>query len=98
MPAARSRHVPRDCLGGKRAVQQHGRDAVLPRRVHLVFHEGDEGTHHQREPVPQQGGKLVAEGLSPAGGERGKHVAAFQNLPEDLFLVGPERGEAEVAS
>ena len=67
----------------------------LPERLDLVLHQGDQRRDDDREVVTEQGGQLVAERLSGAGGHNDQHVAALEGALDRLFLAGPEGVEAE---
>ena len=63
----------------------------------LVVHEGDEGRDDQSCALASEGGELVAEGFSGAGGHDEEDVAAFGGGFADLLLMGAEVSMAEDA-
>ena len=63
----------------------------------LVVHEGDEGGDDQSCALASEGGELVAEGFSGAGGHDEEDVAAFGGGFADLLLMGAEVSMAEDA-
>ena len=63
----------------------------------LVVHEGDEGRDDQSCALTSEGGELVTEGFSGAGGHDEEDVAAFGGGFADLLLVGAEVLVAEDA-
>ena len=75
---------------GLRAVEVRGRDAVPPRAVHLVLHQGNERAYNHARARQQAGGELVAQRLAPAGGHHRKHVAAIENRTHRFALTGKE--------
>ena len=78
-----------------RGVDAIGRDARQPERGHLVLHQGDQGGHHHREPVHDQGGDLEAERLARSRRHHGERMAASQERLDHPFLARPESVEAE---
>ena len=63
----------------------------------LVVHEGDEGGDDEGGAAAREGGELVAEGLSGAGGHDEQDVAAGGGGFADELLVGAEVAVAEDA-
>ena len=63
--------------------------------VHLVLHQGDEGGDDDGGPFHHQGGELVAQGFSAAGGHQDKRVPPFNQMLDDAQLVTLEGVEAE---
>ena len=89
-----------DCpdLGeGERRVQVRGTHSRLQQGVHLVLHQRDQRRDDDRDAVAQQGGNLVAQGLSAAGGHDHQGVAAAGHVIDDRFLLAPKRVVSEHA-
>ena len=63
--------------------------------VHLIFHQGDEGGHHNCGALHHQRRKLVAQGLSSSGRHKDKAILAFEQAADDLFLLSFEGVETE---
>ena len=90
-------------LGHLRAAEggvEEVRDAVAgfhetPDGVHLVLHQGDERGDDDGRSFHHQGGELVAQGLSAAGGHEHEGVASVDQVPDDPLLVTLESIEAE---
>ena len=78
------------------AVDHGGGNPSGGKGVHLVFHQGDQRADHQADPVPAQGGKLVAQGFPSPGGHHHQHVAAFHDGSHHAVLSLPQTGKAEV--
>ena len=74
-------------VGGRRRVERRRADSVLLRRVDLVFHQREKGTHHNAHPVHKERRKLVAKRFAPAGGHDGENVATFKDRADDRFLM-----------
>ncbi len=78
-------------------VDEGGGDAVGAQGLDLVLHECDERRDDEREAgVLRDGGELVAERLTPAGGQDDEHVPAGEGVFDDLLLHGSERVVPEV--
>ena len=83
-------------LKGQGAVQVGRRDAQGFQGHHLVLHQGNQRGDHQGNPLQQQGGNLVAQGFSPAGGHNAHHVPPGQDAVNKGLLPGPEAVVPEV--
>ncbi len=79
----------------KRAVHEHGRNAVFLRRVDLVLHERDEGADDDRCSLQQKRRQLVAQGLAPARGHDREDVLPVQDVIDNGLLVRPEGRKTE---
>jgi hypothetical protein len=75
--------------------QRPGGDPGLAQAANLVAHQRDQRRDHQRDPGPQQGGKLKAQRLAAARGHDGKNILARGDGVHDLFLAGAEGVESE---
>ena len=71
------------------------REVALLELGHLIFHQGDQRTDHQRGAAARHGGQLVAQRLAGAGGHDQQDVAALDHGLADGFLAWAEGGEAE---
>ena len=78
-----------------RGVDAVGCHARQPERGHLVLHQGDQGGHHHREPVHDQGGDLEAERLARSRRHHGERMTAIEERFDHGLLAGTERLEAE---
>ncbi|EGY01901.1 hypothetical protein AZA_54302 [Nitrospirillum viridazoti Y2] len=90
-PLARPLHIQRlaPVQGG---VQVGGAHTGLPQRVHLVAHQGDQGTDDDGDARPRQGRDLETQRLAAAGGHQHQGVAALDDVGDDVFLVAAESG------
>ena len=77
-------------LDGHGAVDAAGRDAGVLQGHDLILHERDERRDDERQPRQQQGGHLIADGLTGTGGHHGQHVLPGQQALHDLLLPGAE--------
>ena len=68
----------------------NGPDAAVPEVLYLVFHEGNQGRHHQRDAVPEEGRHLEADAFAAPRGEDSQDVPSGEGLADDLFLHGAE--------
>ena len=78
----------RRCREG--TVDESGADAVGVQRVHLVFHQGNQGRHDQGDARQANGGQLVAQRLATARGHQRQAVAPRQDVLDNLLLQGQE--------
>jgi len=78
------------------AVHVRRRDSSSPERANLILHQRDERRDHQRQPVTEQRGHLIAKRLPRPGREDGEHVSARQQWAEDFELVNAEARMTEV--
>jgi hypothetical protein len=85
-------------LGVHPRVEGGGGDSGRLRAADLIFHQGDEGGHHQGEPVQEAGRHLVAEALSAAGRENAEGVLSAKRGPDEGLLTRPEFGVPEAGS
>lgn len=74
-----------------RGVHEAGTDTEGAQGVHLVLHEGDQRGDHDAGARPDQGGDLVAEGLSATGGHEDDRVAAPDDVLDHRALLAAER-------
>ena len=65
-----------------------GGDAAGTKAVHLVLHQADQRAEHHHGAALDEGGKLVADGLSPAGGEHEQRVPPLERGGDGLLLEG----------
>ena len=72
----------------ERGVEIRPSDAHLLERAHLVVHERDERRNHQRKPVEENCGHLVADGLAGAGGHDRKRVTPCEDCLYHALLTG----------
>ena len=79
----------------QRRIQPPGGDAPGGERVDLIFHQGDQWRHDERQTRQQQGGNLVAERLAAAGWEYGRRRSPGQQVPDRVLLARLELREAE---
>ena len=78
-------------------VEEVGPEPGLPGPSHLVFHEGDEGAHHQNHPPQEEGWKLEAHALPPSGREDPQGVPPPQDSLHQRLLPGTEGRMPQVA-
>ena len=64
--------------------------------IDLVLHQGDQRRDDQRQAVQGQGGQLVAEALSAAGGHDAQAILPGQDRRDDFLLPMAERSQAEL--
>ena len=77
------------------AVNGHGGKIHHPERIHLVFHQGDQGRDHQASTGENERGNLVADRLSGAGGHDREGILAREDRFQDRLLPRPEIAEPE---
>jgi len=82
--------VPR-FLGVERGIEEGGSHAVGDQRIDLILHQSDQRGNHQRQPIPGQGGDLVADRFASARRQDGDDVATGERGSDDLLLIGAER-------
>jgi len=77
---------------GSREVRmhRHGADALRGELVVLVFHQGDERTHHDRKARQENSRKLIDERLSAPRRHYDQRVLAGQHGVERVPLAAPE--------
>ena len=83
-------------VGVEGGIQERRRDAAGGERVHLVFHQRDEGRDDDGEAAAGERGELETQRLAAAGGQQGDHVLARERVADDLLLQRAEAGVAEV--
>ena len=88
------RGVPQ-LLEAEARVEPGSLDPLTREEVELVLHQRDQRRDDDRDTVEQEGGKLVAEALTGAGGEDRERGAAGEERLDDLLLARAERVEAE---
>ena len=71
-------------------VQKDCGNAAFPELVHLILHQRNQGGHNNRESVKNKRRNLIAERFTTARRHDDEGVFALQNMPDDLFLEGPE--------
>ena len=78
------------------AVDGHGLAAQgSGEAVDLVFHQGNERRDDEGNPFSREGGQLVAERLTGAGGHDGQDMFAALDAGKDFGLAGEELRVAE---
>ena len=82
---------------GEGAVEVGPPHAVLHQSGDLVFHQGNQRRHHQRNAGQQQGRHLKAQGFPCAGGHNTNRVLTGQQGVDHLFLAGPKGGISKIA-
>ena len=75
---------------GEAVVQKSRCHTGLHKSSHLILHQAHQRRHHQRDARQQQGGHLIADGLTGTGGHHGQHVLPGQQALHDLLLPGAE--------
>ena len=75
---------------GETVVQKSRCHTGLHKSSHLILHQAHQRRHHQRDARQQQGGHLIADGLTGTGGHHGQHVLPGQQALHDLLLPGAE--------
>ena len=75
---------------GQAVVQKSRCHTGLHKSSHLILHQAHQRRHHQRDARQQQGGHLIADGLTGTGGHHGQHVLPGQQALHDLLLPGAE--------
>jgi hypothetical protein len=81
--------------GGKGGTEEVGPDAHRPRPGRLVFHQGDEGAHHQDRSGEERRRELKTDALSPARGEDAEGVPTVEGCPDQRLLSRPEARVAQ---
>jgi len=76
-------------------VEKSRAHAVLPQRVHLVFHQRDQRRNHDAATFAHQGRELVAQRFAAAGRHQHQGVLSLKQRVYDLLLHGAEIAEAE---
>ena len=79
------------------AVVERRGNAVADERIHLVLHQRDQRRHDHREAGLDDGGRLEAQRLAPAGRQHDDRVATRQDRFHRLALQRAERGITPVA-
>ena len=69
---------------------------VVAHRIHLVLHQRDQRTNHDRHSVHQQRRQLVAQALSSSRRHQHKRVISGHHIAYDGFLMTLERVEPEI--
>ena len=75
---------------GEAVVQKSRCHTGLHKSSHLILHQAHQRRHPQRDARQQQGGHLIADGLTGTGGHHGQHVLPGQQALHDLLLPGAE--------
>ena len=75
---------------GEAVVQKSRCHTGLHKSSHLILHQAHQRRYHQRDARQQQGGHLIADGLTGTGGHHGQHVLPGQQALHDLLLPGAE--------
>ena len=79
-------------VGG--GIERSGGNAERVELGDLVAHQRDQRRDDQRERMPRQRRKLIAQRLARAGRHHRQHVLAGERGGDDLLLAGAEVGEA----
>ena len=82
--------------GGERGVEKGRGDAGVLQGRHLVFHKGDQGRDHQRQPLEQHGRELIADAFAAAGWHDAKGIAPGKNGVNQRLLPRPEGRKPEI--
>ena len=86
-------------FGGRHgAVQDGGRDAHLGELGGLILHERNQGRDYDGGSAEHEGGELVAERFSAAGGHDDADVAAVEKAAYDALLHRAKRVVTPVAA
>ena len=80
----------------ERGVHVRGPDPACDQGVDLVLHQRDQGRDHEREPVEDDGRKLIDERLPAARRHHEEQIAAFEDRADRFFLRTPEGFEPEL--
>jgi hypothetical protein len=72
-------------------------DVELAQLSHLILHERDERRDYHGQAIEEQGGELVAEGLTSAGGHHHQAVVSRQHTTNHFRLEREEVRETEGA-
>ena len=80
----------------QRRVEERGRHTRRRHRVHLVFHQRDQGRNDDGQTRANQRRELKTKRLSAARGQHRKYIAPLNRIADDLLLQRTERPEAEV--
>ena len=75
---------------GQRTIQRCRGNPQLAQLLHLILHQRNERRDDHRQPRPEQGGQLVAEGFAAASRHDGQGIPSGQTALNDLFLQRPE--------
>ena len=80
---------------GQRGVDGPGVHPDLVELVGLIFHQRDQGRHHQGQARQEQRRQLVGQRLARAGRHHREHITTVENRPDDRFLPKAELFETE---
>jgi hypothetical protein len=80
----------------ERGVDHGGRDAAGDERVHLVFHQRDEGRDDEGDTAETKRGDLEAERFAAAGGHDDESVTTGDDFGNDFLLAVEKSGEPEM--
>src|SRR5438132_10704010 len=74
-------------LSRQGTIDERGGNATVLQRVHLVFHQRNEGRDDQGTAVLQQGRQLVAERLPTTSRHHSQDMLPLQQSADDRFLA-----------
>ena len=87
-----SRCIP----GGSELFRNAAGMPLIPQLLDLILHEGDERRDDHRQPTRHRRGKLKAKTLARARRHDAKHIAAGEDVFDDLPLSRAKFVEAEM--
>ena len=80
-----------------RPLQREAMHAILSERIHLIFHQGDQGGDDERHAARHERRRLETERLASASRQDDDRIAAGQNGVHRVALQRTEGGVTPVA-
>jgi hypothetical protein len=68
----------------------HGLDFSLMQLIHLVLHQGDQGSNDNADPFHGHGAYLEGNGFASTRGHQGQGILSLEYGKDDFFLQGTE--------
>ena len=82
----------------ERGIQDIGSEACISGSLPLVFHEGDEGAHHEHHSRKQKSRELETNALPSSRREDSQGVPSVQNGPNQNLLARPKGWMTQVTT
>ena len=80
----------------KRTVEKRGGNVLIAELLDLIFHEGNQRRDDHGQPAPHDRRKLKAKAFPRPGGHDAEHIAAGQDIFDDLLLSRTKIVQAEM--
>jgi len=68
----------------------HGLDLKPAQLIHLVLHQGNQGSNDKADSFHGQGRNLEGNGLPSPGGHQGQAILSGEDGKDDILLQGTE--------